>query len=213
MNRPELLLVDDDPIAIEVLSHMLGGFARLRFARSGAEALRLAHEHRPDLMLLDAEMPGMSGLEVLEALQADSTGLSHLPVIVITSHRSADLEAEVFARGAVDFLPKPLSTAQVLSRIQTQLRLQRMAQHAERMPPSFPPQKDASLLVVDDDIGAIQTLQAALQDLVGRIRFATSGAQALELMLEAPPTWCCWMCRCRAWTASTCAAPWRQIPC
>lgn len=186
MNRPELLLVDDDPIAIEVLSHMLSGFARLRFARTGAEALRLAREHCPDLMLLDEEMPGMSGLEVLQALQADAT-LSRLPVIVITSHRSADLEAEVFARGAVDFLPKPLSTPQVLSRVQAQLRLKRIALHAERMPPSFPPPKDASLLVVDDDIGAIQTLQSTLQALVGRIRFATNGAQALELMLEDPP--------------------------
>src|SRR5687768_3947334 len=82
MNRPELLLVDDDPIAIEVLSHMLGGFARLRFARTGQEALRLVRERSPDLMLLDVDLPGLSGIEVLQHLQADSAQ-GRFPVVMI----------------------------------------------------------------------------------------------------------------------------------
>jgi len=186
MNRPELLLVDDDPIAIEVLSRMLSGFARLRFARTGAQALRLLREHCPDLMLLDAEMPGMNGLEVLQQLRDDGA-LNRPPVIVITSHRSAELEAEVFERGAVDFLPKPLSAPQVIARVQAQLRIQRIAQVAERMPPTFAVREGASLLVVDDDIGAIQTLQLTLAPLVAQIRFATDGRQALKLMMDDPP--------------------------
>lgn len=186
MNRPELLLVDDDPIAIEMLSHMLSGFARLRFARTGPDALRLSRERCPDLMLLDAEMPGMNGLEVLQQLSRDGA-LKRLPVIVITSHRSADLEAEVFERGAVDFLPKPLTAPQVIARVRAQLRIQRMAQVADRMPPPFPERNSTSLLVVDDDVGAIQALQSTLAPLIGQIRFATDGRQALKLMMDDPP--------------------------
>jgi len=186
MNRPDLLLVDDDPVAIEILSHMLSGFARLRFARGGPEALRLASAQCPDLMLLDAEMPGMSGLDVLQALRDDGM-LCRMPVIVITSHRSAELEAEVFERGAVDFLTKPLTAAQVLARVQAQLRIQRIAQVTDRMPPVFPLRSNSSILVVDDDVGAIQTLQATLAPLVGQIRFAIDGKSALALMMEAPP--------------------------
>lgn len=186
MNRPELLLVDDDPIAIEMLSHMLASFARLRFARTGPDALRLVREHCPDLMLLDAEMPGMGGIEVLQALRADAAS-SRLPVIVITSHRSAVLEASVFDNGAVDFLPKPLSAQQVIARVQAQLRIQRIARLADRMPPAFPAKSSASLLVVDDDLNAIQTLQSVLAPLVGQIRFATDGRQALNLIEHDPP--------------------------
>lgn len=186
MNRPELLLVDDDPIAIELLSHMLGGFARLRFARTGQEALRLVRDQCPDLMLLDAEMPGMSGIEVLKQLRGDDV-LHRLPVVVVTSHRSADLEAQVFEHGAVDFLNKPLTAPQVLSRVQAQLRIQRIAQVAERMPPAFPFKSDSCILVVDDDVGAIQTLNNTLASLVGQIRFATDGETALALMMEHPP--------------------------
>lgn len=186
MNRPELLLVDDDPIAIEMLSHMLAGFARLRFARTGPDALRLVRELSPDLMLLDAEMPGMGGIEVLQALRADAA-LCRVPVIVITSHRSAVLEASVFDNGAVDFLPKPLTAQQVIARVQAQLRIQRIAQLTDRMPPAFPAKSGASLLVVDDDLNAIQTLQSVLAPLVGQIRFATDGRQALHLIEQDPP--------------------------
>ncbi|MGQ3051910.1 MAG: response regulator [Roseateles sp.] len=186
MNRPELLLVDDDPVAIEMLSHMLAGFARLRFARTGPEALRLVRERCPDLMLLDAEMPGMHGIEVLQALRADAK-LCRLPVIVITSHRSAVLEASMFENGAADFLPKPLTAPQVIARVQAQLRIQRIAELADRMPPAFAARSGASLLVVDDDLSAIQTLQSVLAPLVGQIRFATDGSQALKLIAQDPP--------------------------
>lgn len=186
MNRPELLLVDDDPIAIEVLSHMLGDFARLRFARTGQEALRLVGERRPDLMLLDVDLPGFSGIEVLQHLRADGAH-GRFPVVMITSHRSAELEAQVFEHGAVDFLCKPLTPPQVRSRVQAQLRIQRIAQVVERMPPRPEPEGDYSILVVDDDVGAVQMLKSALAADVSRIRFATDGVTAMKLMTEESP--------------------------
>ena len=59
-----LLLVDDDPSAIQVMSRMLAQFRDQRFATSGEVALRLARESTPDLILMDIEMPGMTGLDV-----------------------------------------------------------------------------------------------------------------------------------------------------
>ncbi len=184
--KPELLLVDDDPIAIQVLSRMLTGHARLRFARSGAEALSIARQDPPDLMLLDAEMPGMSGMEVLQILRGDPS-LSGMPVIVVTSHRAPDLEAEVFELGAVDFLPKPLVAAQVIARVRAQLRLKRIAEATRRISPAGVITDQACVLVVDDDVNAIQLLQATLAPMVKRIQFATDGTAALELMADEPP--------------------------
>ena len=63
MKAQSVLLVDDDPGTIAVMARMLAGEAELRFAVNGADALRVAHENIPDLILLDAEMPGMSGGE------------------------------------------------------------------------------------------------------------------------------------------------------
>ena len=69
---PEILLVDDDPGAIQLLGTMLAGLGRLRFATSGKDALRLARDLPPDLILLDAEMPGMSGFQLMELLKAEN---------------------------------------------------------------------------------------------------------------------------------------------
>lgn len=66
-----ILLVDDDPATIQLLGRILAGQAQLRFATDGQSALRLARESTLDLILLDAEMPGMDGFEVCEALKAD----------------------------------------------------------------------------------------------------------------------------------------------
>ena len=184
--KPELLLVDDDPSAIQALSQMLSGEARMRFACSGAEALRLASASRPDLMLLDAEMPGMSGMQVLLAVNADPL-LAGLPVMVVTSHRDPETEAAFFDSGAVDFLPKPLVAAQVLARVRAQLRLQRVADVAKRLSPGYLQEKKSCILVVDDDVNAIQLLRATLLPMVDQIKFATDGAAALRMMLDWVP--------------------------
>jgi PAS domain S-box-containing protein len=184
--KPELLLVDDDPIAIQTLSRMLTGHAQLRFARSGAEALALARKHPPDLMLLDAEMPGMSGFDVLRALKVDDE-LASLPVIVVTSHHEPEMEAAVFELGAVDFLSKPLVAAQVVSRVGAHLRLRRIANATKRMYASNSRTEQVSVLVVDDDVNAIQMLRITLASMVGQIKFATNGEAALRLMMEHTP--------------------------
>lgn len=119
---PNLLIVDDDTSAIRILSKALSSLGQIRFATGGVEALRLARETAPDLVLLDAEMPGMSGFQVCEALKADPA-LRDVPVIFITSHAEADMEEAGLALGAVDFIGKPIRPAIVSARARAHLRL------------------------------------------------------------------------------------------
>jgi two-component system cell cycle response regulator len=225
-----LLLVDDDPSAIHVMSRMLAHYPNQRFAMSGEVALRLAHESTPDLIVLDAEMSGMSGFAVFAALQADAQ-LTHVPVIFATSHRSTVIELTVLQQGAVDFVTKPLDTDQFVARVQAHLRnrslaLTRQARRspydasraaalgstqglasgptpgsapaavpgstAAPLPASAPglgrplPPAGTHLLIVDDNVAAIQMLSHTLGGL-GECHFATTGAEALRLVDELQP--------------------------
>lgn len=121
-NQPSLLIVDDDTTTLRILSKALNGLGQIRFATAGDEALRLVRENPPDLVLLDAEMPGMSGFEVCKAIKADPH-LADVPIIFITSHTEASMEEAGLALGAVDFIGKPIRPAIVHARAQAHLRL------------------------------------------------------------------------------------------
>ncbi|BCG23675.1 diguanylate cyclase response regulator [Pseudomonas tohonis] len=119
---PSLLIVDDDTSAIRILSKAIGSLGKVRFATNGPDALRAAQEQRPDLVLLDAEMPGMGGFEVCERMKTEME-LRDVPVIFITSHTEASMEEAGLALGAVDFIGKPIRPAIVNARVKTHLHL------------------------------------------------------------------------------------------
>lgn len=112
------MLVDDDPGSVQVLAGMLEGLGDLRFALSGADAMRLALEHPPDVMLVDAEMPAMSGFDVCAAMHADPS-LCDIPVIIVTGHVEVAVEVAGFAAGAADFICKPPVADVVIARVRT----------------------------------------------------------------------------------------------
>src|ERR1700691_3034055 len=126
-----ILLVDDDPGAIQLMGRILADVGKLRFATNGMDALRLARDSAPDLILLDAEMPGMSGFELLRMLKAESS-LAEVPVIFITSHNEAGFEVSALDMGAADFIAKPLRSSRVLARVRSQLRVKHMADELRR---------------------------------------------------------------------------------
>jgi diguanylate cyclase (GGDEF)-like protein len=126
-----ILMVDDDPGAIQLMGAILADVGKLRFAANGIDALRLARDSAPDLILLDAEMPGMSGFELLKALKAESL-LADVPVIFITSHSEAGFEVSALDMGAADFIAKPLRSSRVLARVRTQLRVKLAADELRR---------------------------------------------------------------------------------
>lgn len=129
---PSILMVDDDPTVIQVLSKCLSGIGRLRFATSGAMALRLASADVPDLVLLDAEMPGMTGFEVWQAM-LEEPRLCEVPVIFVTSHSDELMEEQGLGLGAADFIAKPIRPAIVAARVRTQLRLKRALDDLKRL--------------------------------------------------------------------------------
>ena len=128
----DILLVDDDPGSIQVMSRMLKGVGNLRFATNGADALRLAKEAKTDLMLLDSEMPDMSGFDICRALKSDPA-LANVPVIFVTSHCEPEFEVAGFALGGADFIAKPVSAPLLVARVETQLRVKRMSDELRRI--------------------------------------------------------------------------------
>jgi diguanylate cyclase (GGDEF)-like protein len=127
----DILLVDDDPDAIKLLRRILSDTGHLRFATSGEDALRLAREAVPDLMLLDAEMPGMSGFQVFDALQAEPR-LVDVAVIFVTGLSEAAFAVSALEKGAADYITKPVNAALVLARVRTQLRAKRLTDELRR---------------------------------------------------------------------------------
>lgn len=119
---PTLLLVDDEPTNLRVLRTVLQEHYRLLFAKNGDESLQLAQQHRPDLILLDVMMPGLSGFEVCQALKANPQTQA-IPVIFVTALKDEVDETHGFSVGAVDYITKPISPAVVRARVKTHLSL------------------------------------------------------------------------------------------
>lgn len=119
---PRILVVDDVQPNIRLLEAVLStqGYEVIP-ASSGAEALELVVERRPDLILLDVQMPGMNGYEVCRRLRADPA-TSFLPVVMVTSSEGEDRVAAIEA-GADDFVQKPFNQAELLARVRSLLRI------------------------------------------------------------------------------------------
>jgi diguanylate cyclase (GGDEF)-like protein len=121
-----VLLVDDDPMVIRILSRILSDYTPLRFATSGRVALKLARESVPDLVMLDVEMPELSGFEVCKAFKADPR-LAAVPIVFISSHESPELETAGLKLGAADFISKPPHASLVLARVRTYQQLKSLS--------------------------------------------------------------------------------------
>jgi putative two-component system response regulator len=123
--RQTILIVDDEPININVLMECLKSDYRLLAARDGEQALKRATgTPAPDLVLLDVMMPEMDGHEVCRRLKANPA-TANIPVIFVTAMSGDDDEAAGLALGAVDYLTKPVVLPIVQARVRTHLALRR----------------------------------------------------------------------------------------
>jgi len=118
-----ILIVDDTPLNIGVISGALKDSYKTKVATNGEKALALASaEEKPDLILLDIMMPDMDGYEVCSRLKADPA-TSEIPVIFLTGQTSAEDETRGFEVGAVDYVHKPFSPAVVKARVRSHILL------------------------------------------------------------------------------------------
>jgi putative two-component system response regulator len=123
--KATLLVVDDSPENLTVLSELLRPHYHVRAALSGEKALRIATAApRPDLILLDVMMPDMNGYEVFESLRADAATRA-IPVIFITALSEPGAELRGLELGAVDYIAKPIAPPIALARIRNQMDLKR----------------------------------------------------------------------------------------
>ncbi|MCP5449468.1 MAG: two-component system response regulator [Candidatus Competibacteraceae bacterium] len=126
--RQTILVVDDTPDNIALLSTLLKDRYKVRAANNGERALAIAAgQPRPDLILLDIMMPGMDGYEVCERLKIDPH-TADIPVIFLTAKVQVEDEEFGLRLGAVDYITKPISPPIVLARVETHLTLKRARQ-------------------------------------------------------------------------------------
>ena len=115
--RPTALVVDDDAFQHKMVARILGSEnCRLVFAASGAEALKVMGKSRPELVLMDVQMPGMDGIETLRLLK-QSPAFANIPVIMITGKSDSSVVADCVKAGAVDFVVKPLDRDKLIAKV------------------------------------------------------------------------------------------------
>ncbi len=121
--RGNILIVDDTPANLTLLSKMLGdrGY-RVRPVPSGTLALRAASSDPPDIILLDISMPDMDGFEVCRLMKEDAR-LRDIPVIFISALTETEGKVKAFKRGGVDYITKPFQIEEVEARVETHIKL------------------------------------------------------------------------------------------
>jgi hypothetical protein len=164
-----VLVIDDDPNALDLLGRTLqGAGVRVVTASDGQEALRLAKTLQPTAITLDVIMPGMDGWEVLRELKLDPE-TRDIPVIMVTMTDDREMG---YALGATEFLTKPIERGQLV---------QLLARYA-------PAGAERHSLVVDDQPTNRDILRRALEKEGWQVSEAENGRVALDRVAEKPPS-------------------------
>ena len=126
--RATILVVDDMPENLILMSSLLKDDYKVKVANGGEKALKIAvSDSPPDLILLDVMMPGMDGYEVCRRLKCDP-GTMNIPVIFLTARSEVEDEKKGLELGAVDYITKPISPPIVMARVKNHLALKAMAE-------------------------------------------------------------------------------------
>jgi len=133
-----ILIADDDPLCRRLVAGVLRAqnFTNLRFAEGGLSALEQVRSFRPDLLLLDMQMPDLSGLDVCRQLRADPA-FADIPILVQTATVDRKKMGELFSCGASDFLSKPVNPSELIARVTVHLErwnsLRELREYRERI--------------------------------------------------------------------------------
>lgn len=166
--KSTVLVVDDSPAGRETLQALLFSDSyNLHFAGDGLQALAIAAEVRPDLILLDVMMPGIDGFEVCRRLRADPA-LTHIPVIMVTALDDRTSRLAGIESGADDFVSKPFDSGELRARVRTITRLnryRRLMEERERFEWMIEHADDGYLILDEDTIRYANPQAQAMLDL------------------------------------------------
>jgi two-component system sensor histidine kinase RpfC len=182
-----ILVADDNPTNREVIGRILerAGHA-VALVHDGEQALDAVERSAPDLVILDRNMPGMGGMEALQALRLMTRGRARLPAIMLSADVTPEAKREALQAGADAFLPKPIETVRLLDEIQALAspKADAVVGKAEPQPLHPKPAVPAAPAVVNaDTLQHLEELGASLtfvEKLVGM--FLTDGASTLARM-------------------------------
>lgn len=117
-----ILVVDDEPVNIQLINQILGKAYRVLMATNGHQAIERCKTHKPDLILLDVMMPNLDGLETCKLIKSDSQ-IADIPVIFVTAANQQEDENACWQAGGIDFIQKPINPTTLTHRVRAHLKL------------------------------------------------------------------------------------------
>jgi two-component system, cell cycle response regulator len=196
--KPRIMIVDDDPLNIKLLKARLPAekYETLS-ASNGEQAIQIADKDLPDLILLDIMMPDLDGFTVSRMLK-ENPNTREIPIILVTALEGLDDKIKGLETGADEFLTKPVNTIELLSRINSLLRLKQYrerlalrsqsektfnhsADQLDKMDDSPLPSK---ILLVEDDEKDFHILKSFFRDLDYELEWVKTGEEALDLLMR-----------------------------
>jgi CheY-like chemotaxis protein/HPt (histidine-containing phosphotransfer) domain-containing protein len=196
----DILLAEDNPVNQRLVVHVLERRGhRVRLATDGRQALELLERWRPDLVLMDVQMPEMSGLEATAAIRAgELKSGDHLPIVAMTAHAMEGDRERCLQAGMDDYLTKPISApalVQAVERIVDSFvsplitRAEMSDNHTVSTADEVPVDRDAALKRVDGDTELLSEIVdlflADVDSLTGDIRAAVTDRDATRIMRTA----------------------------
>ncbi|MCZ6449819.1 MAG: response regulator [Deltaproteobacteria bacterium] len=130
--QSRILLVDDNPTNLAILAEMLGDEYRWEAATSGEEALEIAPDFQPDLILLDVMMPGINGYETCRRIRANPA-LRNVKIVMVSAKALVSERLEGYDAGADDYLTKPFDEKELLAKVRVYLSREQMKREIMEM--------------------------------------------------------------------------------
>jgi len=127
-----ILIVDDEPINIDLLRETLKSKYRLIIATRGEQAYSLAVSKKPDLILMDVMMPGMDGFEACEKIK-ENPETNHIPIVFVTALNEVEDKSVGYEMGGSDYITKPFEMSDVLTCIETHLNVIKLAKRVKEL--------------------------------------------------------------------------------
>jgi len=153
-----ILIVDDEPINIDLLRETLKSKYRLIIATRGEQAYSLAVSKKPDMILMDVMMPGMDGFEACEKIK-ENPETSHIPVVFVTALNEVEDKSVGYEMGGSDYITKPFEMSDVLTCIETHLSVIKLAKRVKELESNDPDRSQSNAMVhkMNDLISSISS--------------------------------------------------------